>query len=197
VTASDVQPPEVRPMRADAQRNREKLLEAAESVFASQGIAVPIDEIARAAGVGAGTVYRHFPTKEALFEAIVMNRLERLVETARELSESDDPGAALFDFLDELGEQIATKRDLSDALANAGVDIKEHAAYLADEMRKYLDLMLERAQQAGAVRTDISCPDVFALVVGTCKASDSGIDGAARVRMLKVVCDGLRTAPTS
>ena len=78
----------LRPLRADARRNRAKVLEAAEEVFASEGLAVPIDEVARRAGVGVGTVYRHFPTKEALFEAIVVARLEALVERAEELGTS-------------------------------------------------------------------------------------------------------------
>ena len=86
------------------------MLEAAEEVFASEGLAVPIDEVARRAGVGVGTVYRHFPTKEALFEAIVVARLEALVERAEELCTSDDPGAAMFTFISELVDLAVKKR---------------------------------------------------------------------------------------
>src|SRR5260370_4133101 len=83
-----------RAMRADARRNRARVLEVAQAVFATEGLAVPIDEIARRAGVGAGTVYRHFPTKEALFEAIVISRVERLTEEGGSLASAEDPGPA-------------------------------------------------------------------------------------------------------
>jgi len=86
-------------LRADAARNRAAILETAYEVFAEQGLAVPIDEIARRAGVGAGTVYRHFPTKDALFRAIVVDRVERMVEHAEGLAAEREPGEALFAFL--------------------------------------------------------------------------------------------------
>jgi AcrR family transcriptional regulator len=82
--------------RSDSIRNRARILEAAERVFGSEGLAVPIDEIAERAGVGVGTIYRHFPTKEALFEAIVLSHFERLVHTARSLATAEDAVAALF-----------------------------------------------------------------------------------------------------
>src|ERR1035441_8815003 len=88
-----------RPLRADARRNRLKVLEAARAAFAAEGIAVPLDDIARRAGVGAGTVYRHFPTKEALFEAVVADQLQLLVGDAREALRADDAGEAFFGFL--------------------------------------------------------------------------------------------------
>ncbi len=112
----------LRPLRADARRNRAKVLVAAEEVFASEGLSVPIDEVARRAGVGVGTVYRHFPTKEALFEAIVIARLEALVERAEELCAADDPGTALFTFISELVDLAVKKKDLTDELARAGVE---------------------------------------------------------------------------
>ena len=94
-----------RPLRADAARNRARVLEVAYETFAQEGLSVPIDEIARRAGVGAGTVYRHFPTKEALFRAIVASRLQRLIDSATPLLEGDDPGAAFFAFLALLVEE--------------------------------------------------------------------------------------------
>ena len=88
--------PGPRRLRADARRNRQRVLDAATAAFATEGVAVPVDEIARRAGVGAGTVYRHFPTKEALVEAIVLSRVEWLIGEARVLAGTDDPGTAFF-----------------------------------------------------------------------------------------------------
>src|SRR5215467_9547609 len=88
-----------RKLRADAARNRTRVLEVAYDTFAAEGLSVPIDEIARRAGVGAGTVYRHFPTKDSLFQAIVLTRHERMTAQARQLASARDPGAAFLDFL--------------------------------------------------------------------------------------------------
>src|SRR3954467_4488904 len=94
-----------KPLRADARRNREKVLEAAGELFAAQGSAVPLDEIGALAGVGPGTVYRHVPTKEALFEAVTVARLRDLVDLANGLVGADDPGPAFDRFLDRLSEE--------------------------------------------------------------------------------------------
>src|SRR6476646_1143120 len=88
-----------RPLRADAARNRARVLEVAYETFAADGLSVPIDEIARRAGVGAGTVYRHFPTKEALFQAVIADRMRHRIDDGRALLESEQPGQALFSFL--------------------------------------------------------------------------------------------------
>ncbi|HEY1552270.1 MAG TPA: helix-turn-helix domain-containing protein, partial [Kofleriaceae bacterium] len=101
-----------RELRADAKRNRERVLAIAQQVFAAEGLAVPIDEIAKRAGVGIGTVYRHFPTKEALFAAIVHDRMERLIEYATSLGNAAKPGDALFAVLDRLIEDGGHKKDL-------------------------------------------------------------------------------------
>src|ERR1700734_2354819 len=105
-----------RPLRADAARNREKVLRAAREAFAESGYGVPLDEIATRAGVGPGTVYRHFPAKEALFEAVVTSRIEDLIADARSRAGAADPGAAFFGFLARLAEESAAKRDLPDAI---------------------------------------------------------------------------------
>ena len=110
------QPAPDRPLRADARRNRQRLLEVAYQVFAAEGLAVPIDEIARRAGVGAGTVYRHFPTKEALFRAIVVDRVTRLVEQAHAAAGSPDPGEAFFGYFLALIDEGASNRVMADAL---------------------------------------------------------------------------------
>src|SRR3954469_5037471 len=117
-----------RPLRADAARNRARVLEVAYETFAAEGLAVPIDEIARRAGVGAGTVYRHFPTKEDLYRAVVEDRIGSLVESSRALLTSEGPGDALFTFLRSMVlDWGATDQGLVDALAGVGIDINTAA----------------------------------------------------------------------
>lgn len=101
-----------RPLRADAQRNRDRILEAAEAVFAAEGVDVPVDVIAEKAGVGVGTLYRHFPTKERLCAAILLQRLAGIPADARALADAEDPAAAFFGFLERVVREGAAKRDL-------------------------------------------------------------------------------------
>ncbi len=184
-----------RPMRADAVENRRRILEAAEEVFAAQGVSAPIDAVAERAGVGVGTLYRHFSTKEALFEAIVITRLEELVAAAGD-GGSADPGEALFSFLDDFSRQVTHKHDLVDALGDAGIEIKSRCSVMADELEAGVDAMVKRAQRAGAMREGISGHEVLGLVVGVCQAADhSGLDDTSRQRMFDVVTDGLRQSP--
>ncbi len=178
-----------RPLRADARRNRERVLAAARRAFAEQGYAVPLDEIAVAAGVGPGTVYRHFPTKEALFEAVSLANVEDLAADARARAEADDPGAAFAGFLDRVAEQALAKRDLPDALAGAGSGAV--AAAVAD-MHDALDVLLARAQEAGGVRRDVSVTDLIALLKGLLHAVRGEPDPGVGHRLLAVVHDGLR-----
>ena len=183
-----------RPLRADARRNVDKVLRAAEEVFATEGLAVPIDEIARRAGVGVGTVYRHFPTKQALFQAVVMVRLEALVERARELSGAADPGAAMFTFVSELVDLAVKKRDLTDELVQEGLDDEVHAV-VKGQLQRAFDVLLQRAQKGGAVRDDICSADVTALLMGTCMVADRHAGTEATSRLVGVICDGLRVQP--
>jgi AcrR family transcriptional regulator len=183
----------LRPMRADAVKNRRLILEAAEAVFAEQGVTVPVDLVAERAGVGVGTLYRNFPTKEALFEAIVVMRLTELAEAAEELGRAGAPGEAFFTFLRLLAERAAMKRDLFAALATAGIDIKSQCSELNDRLQQGVQRLLERAQEAGEVRGDVDRSEAIGLVVGTCMAADqpSGY-AASSERMLEIIIDGLR-----
>ena len=142
-----------RPLRADAQRNRARILEAAEVVFAADGIEAPVDVIAEKAGVGVGTLYRHFPTKEKLCEAILLDRLAALMADARALADADDPVAAFFGFLEHFVELGASKRDLIVAVMGAGLDFDEAAAPVKEELREAVGVLLQRAQDAGATVT--------------------------------------------
>ena len=173
-----------RPLRADAARNREKVLRAAREAFAESGYGVPLDEIAARAGVGPGTVYRHFPAKEALFEAVVAARLADLLGDARERAGAADPGAAFFGFLGRLAQEAAAKRDLPDAIAVAGS--------LRADMVAALEDLLIRAQRAGAVRAGVRACDLVALLKGMfASLADSG-DEARRDLVFAVLADGLR-----
>lgn len=178
-------------LRADARRNRESILAAAGQAFAEEGLGVPVDEIARRAGVGAGTLYRHFPTKEALFEAVVVEHMQQLAADARDALEGDEPGPALFEFMGRLAAAAGTKRNLIDALVGAGVDIKAAAAGPKAELEAAFARLLERAQQAGQVRPDVTIADLFGLVMGACAVAGDGVD-CSQSRMLSVVCAGLR-----
>lgn len=179
------------PARADARRNRGRILEAAEEAFADEGLSVPVDEIARRAGVGPGTVYRNFPTKEALFEAVIRHHLETLVGEARELATSDRPAEALFTFLEHLSRQAGARRNLIEAMTGAGLQLEETLADVKGELAAAIQDLLQRAQHTGEVRTDVTVEDLFGMVVGC--AMSRGTDAVSQTRMLSVVCEGLKT----
>jgi AcrR family transcriptional regulator len=176
-------------MRADARRNRAKVLAAAEEAFAADGLAVPLDDIARLAGVGAGTVYRHFPSKEALFQAVVLDRIQQFAEEARGLAAADDPGEAFLDHFVRVIKQASLNRAICDALAESGGHALQADA--GDEFRAALAQLLERAQAAGAVRRDIDGDDLRALIVG-CLAVERYAPGSRH--LVRVVVDGLRAS---
>jgi AcrR family transcriptional regulator len=154
-----------KPLRADAARNRARVLQVAYETFAAEGLAVPIDEIARRAGVGAGTVYRHFPTKDALFQAIIADRITQLSARARELVAAD-PGEALHTFLAEMVEEASVDQGLVDALAGIGVDL---GTAVPDGEREFMEVLTEvvaQGQRAGTVRSDVDVMDIKTLLVG-------------------------------
>jgi AcrR family transcriptional regulator len=177
--------------RADALRNRARILEAAEVVFAAEGIEAPVDTIAEKAGVGVGTLYRHFPTKEKLCEAILLDRLAALTADARALADAEDPAAAFFAFLQHFVDEGAAKRDLIVAVMGAGVEFEQSAAGVKDELREAVGVLLARAQSVGAVRPDVTADAVLSLASGTCQAAAHSGTVPAR-DLLGIVCDGLR-----
>jgi AcrR family transcriptional regulator len=185
-----------RPLRADAQRNRIRVLEAAECVFAAEGLSVPIDVIAEKAGVGVGTLYRHFPTKEKLFEAIVIDRIEGLTGEARCRLQAEEPGPAFFGFLEHMVDATTQKRDLIMALIGAGVEFEVAAAPAKDELKAAIEALLARAQADGAVRDDVTSEVVMSLVGGTCMAMDHPMRAEPSM-LIGIICDGLRATPSS
>ncbi|GAB7187073.1 DNA-binding protein AcrR family [Kitasatospora sp. Ki12] len=182
-----------RPLRADAARNRARLLDVATEVFATRGVGVPTEEIARAAGVGVGTLFRHFPTKEALLEAVVVRRLETITARAAQLAAETEPAEAFFACFRLVVEQSAGKQEFTRALAEAGVDVHASLRESSDQMRGRLAELLAGAQQAGAVRPEVGLPELIALLVGVGAATEHlAADPAARERVYDVVFTGLR-----
>lgn len=180
-----------KPLRADAARNRARVLEVAYEAFAADGVAVPIDEIARRAGVGAGTVYRHFPTKEELFRAVVADRVQHIIDEGRALLTSGDPGEALFTFLRSMVLQWGARdRGLVDALAGVGIDVEAEVPGAEAQYFGLLGDLLEAGRKAGAVRPDVDVAEVKVLLVG-CQAMQ-GYNNDLAERVTELVIDGLR-----
>jgi AcrR family transcriptional regulator len=181
--------------RADAQRNRARVLAAAHEVFAAEGLSVNVDVIARRAGVGVGTLYRHFPTKEALFEAIVLADLEAFVELARSLADSDEPGEALYGYLERIVDHSETSAAVKDALGGVFA-VGRYAADTIRDIEEALTVLLERAQAAGETRTDVSAGELLALLAAAYHATNSRTrESVSCTRLVSVICDGLRAQP--
>jgi AcrR family transcriptional regulator len=180
-----------RHLRADAQRNRERILEAATMLMATHGIDVPIDEIAQLARVGVGTVYRNFPTKGALFEALLMARIEPLVVAARSAATAEDPADAFVTFVRRLCDEFADFRALADALAASGVDITVAKQEIAGDLIAAVSQLLLRAQEVGHIRPDVTITDVSAMMAGLSHTDPLYMDPSQRKRCVALVCDSL------
>jgi AcrR family transcriptional regulator len=177
------------PRRADARRNRARVLEAAAAAFAADGPQVPLDEIARRAGVGAGTVHRHFASKEALIQAVVAGRVEDLAARARELAGAPDPGAAFYQLFAFLVVEGSASHVIGARLAAAGVDVGALIAVPLGALQAAVAALMARAQRAGAVRADIGPPEVAALMAGAVEIERHPSGGR---RGVEILCDALR-----
>ncbi|MGH9127599.1 MAG: TetR/AcrR family transcriptional regulator [Acidimicrobiales bacterium] len=173
-------------LRADARRNRQRVIEAATEAFRTEGLSVPVREIARRAGVGTGTVSRHFPTKEALFGAVLVSRVDRIVEIGEALAREGDPGQAFFVFFAELVAEATAHLGLAEALAGAGFDLGAIKRGGMQTIMGLLGELMVSAQAAGTVRADADVADVEALICG-CLARDA----SARDRMVSIARAGL------
>jgi AcrR family transcriptional regulator len=178
-----------RPLRADAQRNRERILLAADEMFAAHGVDASIDEIASRAEVGVGTLYRNFPTKEALLQALFVARMQPLITAAREAAEADDPGEAFVAFMRRLGDEFVKFKALAEVMASSGMDLSAKAE-ASSALLQAGEALLRRAQQAGDVRPDVSIADVAALMTGLGYA-DSSVTPTQRSRCMALACDSL------
>src|SRR5690348_9468598 len=152
-----------RPMRSDARRNRERVLVAAEDVFSELGLRAQVEEVARRAGVGVGTVCRHFPTKQALVEAVLEAMYASLVDDARLALEQSDPAEAFRSFFVSLSEFQARHRALAEQMARE-IELPASAQSLRTALRASISELVARAQAAGAVRSDIGPADVSMLL---------------------------------
>ncbi|MFD0687442.1 TetR/AcrR family transcriptional regulator [Actinomadura fibrosa] len=180
-----------RPLRADARRNRIRILTAAEAVFAEKGPDASTEEVAARAGVAIGTVFRHFPTKDDLLAAIMKDLRQRLAEQADQLSENGDPATALFTFFTSLVEQAAATRTVVDLLARTGNEIEPGGPIR--ELEQALSRLLIRAQQAGAIRPQIRVTEVIALLTAACQGVLSGAwSEDLRHRTLEIIFNGMR-----
>ncbi|SDR61137.1 transcriptional regulator, TetR family [Rhizobiales bacterium GAS191] len=183
--------------RADAVRNRERVLEAAKAVFSAGGPEASLEAVARRAGVGIGTLYRHFPTREALFEAVYRREVEQLADLAEQLKTEAAPAEALRRWLRSNVEFVATKKGMSAALALAAHSNSELTAYSFDRLTKAVGVLLDRAVAAGEIRADISPEDLLRALIGMCYMHDQPGWQASVLRLLEVFVDGLCLQPGS
>jgi AcrR family transcriptional regulator len=183
--------------RADARRNRDRVLRTAQRLFATEGLGVSLDEIARRAGVGPGTVHRHFPSKEALYLAVATDQFEQLVAEAEALATTDDP-AALFTQLSRMMATGAENVAVKSALEAAELDLRTAAPKVAAELTRHVADLLDRAHAAGAVRPDVTVEEVMALVAGAFAAIRHANVQTSRERsahLAQIILDGLRPQP--
>jgi AcrR family transcriptional regulator len=186
---------QTRKPRADAVRNRERVLEAAKLVFNAGGSEASLEAVAKRAGVGIGTLYRHFPTREALFEAVYRREVEQLSELAEQLKNAKDPVEALRRWLRSAVEFVATKKGMSAALALTYQSSSELAAFSMERLTKAIGSLLDRAVAAGQMRGDISPEDLLRALIGMCYMHDQPGWQSSVLRMLDVFVDGLRVQP--
>src|SRR5215471_12472204 len=183
-------------MRADARRNRELLMAAALAAFTERGADdTSLEEIARRAGLGIGTLYRHFPGRTALLEAVYTDQVAALCQRADELIASQSPGAALTAWMRELAEFSATKHNLTSALA-ADYD-KDAPVFSAcrDDMLAAAAALLTRAQKAGVARPDVQPLDLLRISHGVAAATQRVADGDEADRLLAIMLNGMLTDP--
>jgi len=186
----------VRKPRADGVRNRERVLEAAKAVFSAGGSEASLEAVARQAGVGIGTLYRHFPTREALYEAVYRREVEQLGDLAEQLQCAPEPVDALRRWLRANVEFVATKKGMAAALALVAAGSTELHAYSFDRLTKAIGTLLARAVAAGEIRGDISADDVLRALIGMCYMHDQPGWQTTALRLLDVFVDGLLVRPS-
>jgi len=178
--------------RADAVRNRERVLEAAKVVFSAGGAEASLEAVARAAGVGIGTLYRHFPTREALFEAVYRREVQQLADLAEQLKQDAKPIDALRQWMRSIVKFVATKKGMSAALTLAVDKNSKLFSSSADRLARTVGGLLDRAIAAGEIRDDVSPEDLLRAVVGMCYMHDQPGWQTSVLRLVDVFIDGLR-----
>jgi AcrR family transcriptional regulator len=184
-----------RPLRADARRNRERVLEGARAVFAEHGRDAQMDDVAKRAGVGVGTVYRHFPTKEALVSALALSLFEQVLAAGRDALDIEDPWEAFTSALWQGGEILASDRAFTEIVGQAEIPF---AAKLLGEMTEIYAQLIERAKASGDLRQDMHIDDItmFMCGIGMATVKPHACPHAWK-RHLMIVIDGLRATSAS
>jgi AcrR family transcriptional regulator len=182
----------LRKPRADAVRNRDRVLEAAKAVFSAGGPDASLEAVAKRAGVGIGTLYRHFPTREDLFEAVYRREVQQLVELAEALKSEAAPVDALRRWLRSNVAFVATKKGMLAALALTVHGSSDLYAHTFDRLTKAVGALLDRAVAAGEIRADISAQDLLRALVGMCYMHDQAGWQDSVLRLVDVFVDGLR-----
>jgi AcrR family transcriptional regulator len=171
-------------------------LEAAKAVF-SQGGPVSLEAVARHAGVGIGTLYRHFPTRESLYEAVYRREVDQLVELARQLETQATPIEAIRRWMQSGVEFMATKKGMAGALALVAHSSSELVAYSLDQLTNALRQLLQRAAAAGELRAEVDAEDLLRTLVGMCYAQDRPAWQAKVLRLVDIFVEGLRRPPSN
>ena len=185
-------PPQARKPRADSARNRQLLIDAAKEGFTAVGLNVSLEEIARRAGVGIGTLYRHFPSREAVMEAVYRREVEQLAESVPQLLESSPAGEALHKWMHLFVDYIATKRLIAPSLGVAAARTSSLYATSAELIMRAITTLVKRAVDRGDVRKDIDPSDLLRALVGVSYGNpDAGWEASAR-RLVDILMDGLR-----
>ena len=179
-------------VRADAQRNRQRLIEIAREAFAAGEGKVSLEAVARAAGVGIGTLYRHFPTREALVEAVYRAERTRLCDAAQELLAEQPPDRALRSWMDEFAEYVATKREMGEALRALIAAGTITSAEARQELSAAIQPLLDAGVAAGTLRADVRAEDVVVGTVGIFSVCTRADQREQATRLLDLLMDGLR-----
>lgn len=178
--------------RADSIRNRELLLDVATQIFSVGGAQASLEEVARQAGVGIGTLYRHFPTREALFEAVYRHEVDHLAELAAQLAGKDDPVQALRTWLHANVRLVAAKKGMIEGLQLVAHGSSELKAYSFERLTGAIGLLLDRAAAAGEIRADIAPDDLLRTLVGIFYSQGARDWQPTAIRLVDVFVDGLR-----
>jgi AcrR family transcriptional regulator len=178
--------------RADALRNHERVLTAAKLLFSAGGAQASLEAVARTAGVGIGTLYRHFPTREALFEAVYRREVQQLADLAEQLKQEAPPIEALRQWMRSNVHFVATKKGMSAALALAAYKNSELFSYSFHRLTQAVGGLLERAITTGEIRDDITPEDLLRALVGICYMHDQPGWQTSVLRLIDVFIDGLR-----
>ncbi|WP_020661863.1 TetR/AcrR family transcriptional regulator [Amycolatopsis benzoatilytica] len=185
---------DVKPMRADARRNYERLLVEARRAFAERGVDASLEDVARSAGVGIGTLYRHFPTRDDLIEALLRDRFDTQAAKARELLAAEDPLDALYAWLVGFGATSSSYRGLTELLADAIDDPRSRLHASCEEMQTAASHLVDRAQKAGVLRADLTVRELLLLLHGASWGGTHLPGDGGTERLLSLVFTGLRAS---